>query len=174
MHGKQTLIVGGLTHERSLSGGSAVSQHIDLRSAASYDRNCDMANGKPMLDLGRLLRVQAMVTEVAQTTATFRASNALVRAYLRLREEIIGALAEAEGLEELRAEAERLFPILDEASRNNQGRMEEATAAALINIRQIGGWVQGLIDEQTLERRMRMEAEERAKLAARSAPGFTA
>jgi hypothetical protein len=122
------------------------------------------------LDLGRLLRVQAMVTEAAQTQATMNAAVALVRAYMGLRNEVL-LITEAEDLKELRDECERLFPVLGEPPRVAH-QLDTGAAEALLNLRKLGGWIQGLINELTLEQRMRMEAEERAKLQDRPSTGF--
>jgi len=75
---------------------------------------------------------------------------------------------------DLRDEFTRLFPELPEPPdydpnevffklERTEGELTQATADALLNLRLLGGWIQGLIDEQTLERRIRAEAEERAK-----------
>lgn len=66
------------------------------------------------LDIGRLLRMQAMVTQAAEVEATRDASRALVHAYLSLRAEMLG-ITQSHGLEELQAECERLFPLIEEA-----------------------------------------------------------
>ena len=48
----------------------------------------------------------------------------------------------------------------------------QAASEALISLRRLEGWIQGLIDEQTLEQRMRVDAEEKAKWEAKQPPGF--
>ena len=55
----------------------------------------------PDLDLGKLLRVRAMVIGAAQVQATHEAGSALVRAYLGLRDEIDLAL-QSDSLADLR------------------------------------------------------------------------
>jgi hypothetical protein len=123
--------------------------------------------------------MQAMVTEAAQTEATYHAGIALVRAYMGLRNEM-SLILEGEGLESLREESDRLFPSLPEPEPfkigfdpiNSQAKLLAAANEALINLRQLGGWIQGLINELTLEQRMRLDAEERAKLQSRPATGF--
>jgi hypothetical protein len=65
------------------------------------------------LDPGRLLRMQAMVTQAAHVDATCQAGGALARAYLSLREEMLRIL-EPDELAELREECERLFPVIEE------------------------------------------------------------
>jgi hypothetical protein len=132
----------------------------------------------PQLDLGRLLRVRGMVTGASQVEATHDASIALVRSYTGLRAELLRIL-EPETLGDLHDEFERLFPEMDEplpwhTLRGQQGLVELAAAAseARINLQKLQGWIQGLIDELTLDQRMRMEAEEAAKLANKVRPGF--
>jgi len=68
---------------------------------------------KQRLDLGRLLRMQAMVTRAAQVEATYQAGQALVRAYLSPRDEMLKIL-EPDALAELRAECQRLFPDIED------------------------------------------------------------
>jgi hypothetical protein len=71
------------------------------------------SNTTQNLDLGRLLRMQAMVTQAAQVEATYQAGGALARAYLSLREEMLRIL-EPDALADLREECLRLFPVIDE------------------------------------------------------------
>jgi hypothetical protein len=125
-----------------------------------------------MLEIGRLLRIHAMLTEAAQTEATKRSVIALVRAYNSLRSEMLNALA-GDDLAELRQECERLFVELTEPPMIDWMR-EETANEALLNLRKLAGWIQGLIDEQTLETRLRMEAEERVKKERRPPTGFAA
>ena len=65
------------------------------------------------LDLGKLLRLDEMVTQASQTEAVRDSAAALVHAYMGLRTEMLGLL-EPEELRELREEFERLFQPLDE------------------------------------------------------------
>jgi hypothetical protein len=139
-----------------------------------------MATPSGNLDFGRLLRVQSMVTEAAQTEATYKAAIGLVRAYNGLRDEIF-SIVEAAGLQEMRAECLRLFPLLEYPHPFNpnfpietSAGLEAAASEALLNLRKLGGWIKGLIDEMTFEQRLRIEAEEKAKLEARPPTGFTA
>jgi hypothetical protein len=129
-------------------------------------------------DLGRLLRVRAMVIGAAQVEATEGAALALVRAYAGLREEMLHVL-ESEALGPLRDEFERLFTTMEEPEpfhpyRGAVGHAELASAAseAQVNLLKIQGWIQGLVDELTLEQRLRLEAEEKAKLESKFKPGF--
>src|SRR5437870_4705260 len=103
------------------------------------------------LDLGKLLRARAMVNEAAQTEATRAAGIALVRAYNSLRDQV-SEILRREGLEELHKEYHRLFTILDEPSPFSRAlpiesgaKLEAAASEALLNLRKLGGWIQGLI-----------------------------
>jgi hypothetical protein len=130
------------------------------------------------IDLGQLLRLRAMTTKVLQTQVTEHAGIALVHAYNGLREEMLGI--HRQGLAELREEFARLLPSLDEppaydpSYRMPQPEFLVAATEAMVKLGQLEGWIQGLIDEQTLEERMRLEAEAKAKLATRPSTGFAA
>jgi hypothetical protein len=132
----------------------------------------------PQIDLGRLLRMRGMVIGASQVEATRDAGIALVRAYAGLREELLRIL-EPETLRELHDEFERLFPPMAEPLPWHPMRgviataeLAAASSEAKVNLQKIQGWIQGLIDELTLDQKMRMEAEETAKLASRVKPGF--
>jgi hypothetical protein len=132
----------------------------------------------PSLDLGRLLRVDEMVTQASQTEAVRDSAAALVHAYLGLRDEVLGLL-EPEDLRELREEFERLFEPLDDPGPfremravEDQMRLAAVAEEALMRLRQIGGWIKGLIRELTLEDTMRLEAEAKARLASKPPIGF--
>jgi hypothetical protein len=130
------------------------------------------------LDLGRLLRMQAMVTQAAQVEATYQAGGALARAYLSLREEMLRVL-EPDALVELRKECERLFPVIEEPPdyshtlpRSTAAKLSTAANEAQLGLRKLQGWIQGLIDELTYEDRLRVEAEVRAAQASKPPMGF--
>ena len=133
------------------------------------------------LDLGKLLRVQAMVNEAAQVEATRDAAGALVRAYLGLRDEVLLSLQSAD-LKELRDEFDRLFPLLANPPPFNPNfdvvrshtQLAAAAEEAQLSLRRLGGWIQGLINELTLGERLRLEAETKAKLERRPPTGFRA
>jgi hypothetical protein len=117
------------------------------------------------LNLGWLLRMQAMVEESAQVEATYQAAAALVEAYMGLRGEMQRVLGNL-GLSDLSAEFDRLFlpigppPEYSPAVPSLTGpRLLKAASAAQLNLRKLQGWIQGLINELTLEQRLRMEAE---------------
>jgi hypothetical protein len=85
----------------------------------------------------------------------------------------------ADEVVDLEAEFVDLFPILatppsyDPAlERDTIPPLGKAVADALLNLRVLGWWIQGLVDELTLDKRLRMEAEEKAKLAAKPPTGF--
>ncbi len=130
------------------------------------------------LDLGKLLRLDEMVTQAAQTEAVRDSAAALVHAYAGLRHEVIEML-KAAGLTDLHNEAFALFRPLESPApfssmRGAEDHMRLASVAeeALMNIRLIGGWVKGLIRELTLEETMRLEAEAKARFAAKPPTGF--
>jgi hypothetical protein len=131
------------------------------------------------LGVGKLLRLQGMVNAAAQTEATRDSATALVRAYMRLREEIHVAV-ESDQTAELQMEFERLFPPLEEPGSfspalavESHTRLAAAAEEGRIHLSQLGGWIQGLIEERTLQERMRLDAEARAREAAKPKPGFT-
>jgi hypothetical protein len=130
------------------------------------------------LDLGRLLRFREVVNQAAQTTATFESGRAVVSSYLGLRSEVQHILQE-QGLQELREEVERLFPPIDEPEPYDPFLQTDTGTAilvaaneALLKLRMLAGWIQGLIDEQTLERRLQLEAEAKVRAEAKPPTGF--
>ncbi len=134
----------------------------------------------PNLDLGKLLRMQEMVTRAAQTEAVRDSAAALVHAYSGLRGEMLGVLAPDE-LRELREEFERLFQPLEEPEpfnlrfgESSHVRLASAAEEAQMLLRMVGGWVQGLINELTLEQKIRLEAEAKARLESKLSTGFGA
>jgi hypothetical protein len=138
----------------------------------------DTSSPTQSLDLGRLLRMQAMVMQAAQTEATYQAGGALVLAYLRLRAELLKIL-EPEPLAELREEFARIAPHMEFAppfspllAAETSAKLADAAHQAQTNLRVLQGWVQGLIDELTLEQRLRLEAEAKAAQANRPPTGF--
>ena len=124
------------------------------------------------LDLGRLVRMQAMVS-AAQQEATGFAGGPLIRVYNSLVDEMSTILEQASGTRELRDELKRLFTYLDEPPALDQRAQLVAATEALLKIKQLAGWVQGLIDELTFEKKLKLEAEATAKLAARPRTGFS-
>ncbi|HJU37474.1 MAG TPA: hypothetical protein VJ716_08675 [Gaiellaceae bacterium] len=131
------------------------------------------------MDTGRLLRLRAMVNEAAQVEATHQSARALVHAYRGLQTEMLHVLDDA-GLSDLREEFERLFPPMEDPREvhmsipDSVARAAAVAAEAQMGLRRLQGWIQGLIDEQTLELRLRLEAEEKAKLEGKPATGFGA
>lgn len=135
-----------------------------------------------MLDLGRLLRAKNMVDSAAASVKPdAAAARGLTESYARLRAEILDLAAGSE----YESEAARLFPEVGIAEPPNarlagvSGRqfnvnLESEAKRAVALLGQLGGWLQGLIDEQLLERRIQAEAEAKAKLEARPQTGFTA
>jgi hypothetical protein len=135
---------------------------------------------KPSLDLGKLLRMQAAVMKAAQMEATYEAGQALVHAYMGLRAEMLALLLDNQ-LPDLGAECERLFQPMDEPANFNpvfdpeRSRWALASAAkeAQTKLGMLSGWIQGLIDELTLEEKIVAEAEAKARLAVKPPLGFT-
>jgi hypothetical protein len=127
------------------------------------------------LDLGRLLRLRGMVLAASQTDPTAAAAQALVNAYNAIQRDLVDALTG-----ELSQEFQRLFGLLVDPPapgvvlREIALRREASAADALTRLRLLLGWIQGLIDEQTLETQLRMEAEEKAKLGSKPPTGFGA
>lgn len=130
------------------------------------------------LDLGKLLRLDEMVTQAAQTEAVRDSARALVRAYQTLATEIHTFLLPHPELSE---EFRRLFgpledpgPFREMHALDDQMRLAAAAEEALMRIKLIGGWVKGLIRELTLEETMRLEAEAKVRLATKPPTGFSA
>jgi len=92
---------------------------------------------------------------------------------LCLREEMQRVVEDA-GLANLRVEFDRLFPTVDAPPpyspalpESTRAKLAAAANEAQLGLAKLHGWIQGLIDEQTLDERMRVEAEEKAKLEGR-------
>ena len=120
--------------------------------------------------------MQAAVMQAAQIEATYQAGGALARAYMNLRSEMLLILQPQE-LADLRAEFDRLFPVVDAPPpytpvlpETTAAGLSEAMTSARVGLAQLQGWIQGLIDELTLEKRLQLEAEAKAK---RAPTGFT-
>lgn len=119
-----------------------------------------------------------MAEAAAATTVTRDAAHALHESYRRLRDQVSGLLAADEArLAEFTAAFPELSPNLPQASAAGGGphaamvvastRTAMAEHAALL-LRQLGGWLEGLVQEATFEQRMRLEAEATAKLRVKS------
>ena len=83
------------------------------------------------------------------------------------------------GLDELHSEAFRLFqplespaPFRQQWAVVDQVRLASTAEEALIRLRLLGGWIKGLIRELTLEQTMRLEAEAKARVAAKPLNGI--
>jgi hypothetical protein len=135
-----------------------------------------MADATPTIDLGRLLRLRGMLEASAQIAATHEAAAALARAYMSLRNELLAILAD-HGLPDLRQECTRLFqdipePVIGDPHPTSRLRVASAASEAQLGLRQLQGWVQGLIDEQTLREQQRLDADARARVEHRPPTGF--
>jgi hypothetical protein len=122
--------------------------------------------------------MQAMVMQAAQMQATYQAGQALARAYLSLRSEMLEIL-EPDGHVELREECERLFPVFEEPPpyapafhEATSAKLSAAANEARLGLLKLQGWIQGLIDEATLHERLRLEAEAKVAQANRPRTGF--
>jgi LmbE family N-acetylglucosaminyl deacetylase len=132
-------------------------------------------------NLGKLFRMHGMVSRAALMETASQAGGALARAYLGLRDEMLLSL-DTEELTPLREEFERLFPVMEVPEphdphwdvQRSGTRLMEAAMEAQLHLRRLEGWIQGLIDEMTLEQRLRlrMDAEEKAKAERKLKPGF--
>jgi hypothetical protein len=107
----------------------------------------------------------------AATTPSRSSSSALVQSFDRLREQVKEFLSD----DALRLkEFDAAFPAIGSAPLPNEvGPARQIQAAgtslaraeqAAILLRQIGGWLDGLIQELTYDERLRLEAQEVAKL----------
>lgn len=119
-----------------------------------------------------------MVMAAAQVEAVRDSAAALVRAYTGLRSELILIVESAESTD-LVDELDRLFPPMEEPEPFNSfygvdSHIQLATAAedARTRLGQLGGWVQGLIDELTFQERLQLDAEARARNDAKPPMGF--
>jgi hypothetical protein len=134
----------------------------------------------PEIDLGRLLRLKEMIDSAGDAVPADGASApALTKSYARLREQIGGLVTGTP----LADEFVQAFPEIEVVAAP-QAHPRSAARAALVNesaarearalLGQMAGWVGGLIAEQTLERRMQLEAAERVSQERRDPPGFRA
>jgi hypothetical protein len=128
------------------------------------------------MDLGQLLRLKGRVDAAATVTEPDgSAAPALTESYMRLREQILKMLDGGD----LSAEFNESFPEIEIVGSPGRHPRDVALAqmAHTVDARraqtllaQLAGWLDGLIQAETYEQRMRIEAEEKAK---RQAPGFT-
>lgn len=107
-----------------------------------------------LMDVGVLLRLKGMC-EAALDAPTKATGQAVAASYVRIRAEVGEAIG-GEHTEEL----DRLFPKeLETAGRPWGIQAEEAKTL----FGQLAGWISGLIEEQLLDRRIRAEAEAKAR-----------
>jgi hypothetical protein len=132
------------------------------------------------MEIGWLLRVKNMIDAARGSIAPSAASaRALTESYGQLRIEVLGLVSGTDEEEEF----DRIFPDIPTADvpnmrlAGNSGKQQHANlesealrATALLA--QLAGWVEGLIDEQLLERRIHAEAEAKARLEAKPRTGF--
>lgn len=87
---------------------------------------------------------------MAHSEVTHKAVLALVAAYNGLRSEMLSLLQSSE----LEAEFAALFKPLDESTSG----LDVTAATALLKLKMMGGWINGLIEGETFEQRMRADA----------------
>lgn len=129
----------------------------------------------PPSRVGPLLRLKALADAAAATQPSFTSSSALVQSYERLRDQVREFLAD--DTERLREFENAFRPIGAASSSAERGPARQAQATttsaaraeqAALLLRQIGGWLDGLVQELTYDERIRLEAEEVAKLRVKS------
>lgn len=108
------------------------------------------------MDVDFLLRMKG-VLDASMSESKPLSGQAQAESYLRIRGEVASSLGEDTSL---RAEVERLFPSELSSSGRPWG-VQGAEAVVLMS--QLAGWLSGLIEASILDRRIRAEAEERAK-----------
>lgn len=121
-------------------------------------------------DVGRLLRLKTSIAAAARGDEVKPAdAPSLTSSYRRMRAQVEELVAGGE----LVAEFNEMFPEIPEfqgpAGPGPRGLIDwhtEATAAGIEARRlleQLSGWIEGLIEEQTLAERIQVEAAERVK-----------
>src|SRR4051794_39120968 len=106
------------------------------------------------MDVQQLLRLKGMV-EASVEPGPGHASEAQAQAYLRVRGLVRETLEGGAG-----DEFDKLFPeTFSTTGRPWRYQSDEA----VVLMRQLAGWLSGLIEGELLERRIRAEAEERAR-----------
>jgi hypothetical protein len=108
----------------------------------------------PEEDVGKLVRLKASAEAAAQSDVRSESAAALTQSYQRLREQMVAYLGERpEG-----AEFVALFPVnlVGEVPPNQDGgtRLAASTGSRLAEhasllLRQMGGWIGGLLDAAT-------------------------
>jgi hypothetical protein len=125
------------------------------------------------IHFSKLLRLRGMLN-AAQIDATPRAGTALVNACNALKSEIVLTFADP-GLSALREEFERLFPPVGMPQNTHlDSAMLTAANSALVQLRTMSGWIEGLIDEASFDARLRAEAEAKVRQQAKQPTGFSA
>ena len=132
-----------------------------------------------MVDLGQLLRLKQTIDAAAAVQATPESADALVGSYNRLlanvRQLAVDASLETEfdGLFTPVAASAPLSPgLVGRSMLQNRSAAEVAAASASAMLAQLAGWVDGLIAEQTLEARIKAEAQARVAAEQKPPTGF--
>lgn len=121
-------------------------------------------------DIGRLLRLKSSIAAAAQGSKVEPAdAPSLTSGYRRMRGQVVELISGGE----LEAEFNEMFPEIPEfqgaSGPGPRGLIDwhtEATTAGINAKRlleQLSGWIEGLIEEQTLAERIQAEAAERVK-----------
>jgi hypothetical protein len=133
----------------------------------------------PELDLGHLLRLKGSIEAAASSVKPDGSgAPALTESYMRLRSQVQQLIGESS----LSGEFESTFPVIEIVDKP-MDHPRAAARAVMVHeaaaqeakglLGQLAGWLDGLIAEQTLEQRLRFEAEARVKEERRKPPGFT-
>jgi hypothetical protein len=136
--------------------------------------------GNGMSELGQLLRLKQMIDAAAGVKPTVHTAKELVDSYNHLHANVMVLASELGIGDEFRnffagMETPPEFnPVLAARSATkNAAALETAGAAASVRLAELGGWIDGLVAEQTLNARIKADAE--ARVAAEQKPplGFT-
>lgn len=106
------------------------------------------------MDVEYLLRLKGTL-EGSRDTPAQTGGQGLVGSYARVRSEVLDAVAT-----EHRAEFDRLFPVELETTGRPWGTQAEEVK---LRFGQMAGWLDGMINGALLDRRIRAEAEAKAK-----------
>jgi hypothetical protein len=130
-------------------------------------------------DIGQLLRLKGEVDAAAAAPADGLGAPALVDAYNGLRVRVARALDGDPRQEEfIDAFAElpaATTPLSNQPYNVRKAAVENESLArrAQLDLGRLAGWLDGMIGEQTLERRMQLEAQERVRQERRPPTGFS-
>jgi hypothetical protein len=134
------------------------------------------------IELGQVLRMRETLAGAADALKPDENSaHALTESYMRLRKEAVRIVEENDLPEE---EFLNTFPEIEIADvpdptmhprqvlKRAAMRTAQAQQASSL-LKQMAGWFDGIVVEQTLQRRLELEAQERIKQERKQPPGFT-